>query len=241
MKQPDVVTVQSPGALAEPATRRRFLRALGLGGTIILMPSVFACEDESDITDPNGDGDPVVLRLNNDIGIFNYAFALEQLEAAFYIEVVNRFASAGINDATEQSILRDIRDHEVIHREFFRAALGSSAIPNLQVDFGNALANRQTILETARTFEDLGVSAYNGAGKYLSDARNLLVAGKIVSVEARHAAVIRDVLDSTGRAFAGDDVVNAQGLDVAREPSQVLPLADPFITTQISIGTQPTA
>jgi hypothetical protein len=67
------------------------------------------------------------------------------------------------------------------------------------------------------------VSAYNGAGKYLTSAANLLVAGKIVSVEARHAAAIRDIRDGTnGIKFAGDDVVNVQGLDVKAEPSDVL-------------------
>ncbi|MGH7504920.1 MAG: ferritin-like domain-containing protein [Longimicrobiales bacterium] len=223
-------------------TRRRFLRTLTAGGSVVLLPGVFAaCEDKDDNGMGPGDGDPVVLNLSTDIGIFNYAYALEQLEAAFYTQVVGRFSAAGITNAMEQSILTDIRDHEVIHREFFRAALGSAGIPDLAVDFGAALNSRQSILETARTFEDLGVSAYNGAGKYLADARNLLAAGKIVSVEARHASVIRDILDSTGRDFAGDAVVDAQGLDVVREPEDVLPLADPFITTTISIGTQPSA
>ena len=72
--------------------------------------------------------------------------------------------------------------------------------------------------------------------------QNLLVAGKIVSVEARHAAAIRDILNpNDGRAFAGDDVVDAQGLDVVREPVAVLTAADPFITNTITIGRGPTA
>jgi hypothetical protein len=109
-----------------------------------------------------------------------------------------------------------------------------------------ATANRDSILRTAEQFEDLGVAAYNGAGKYLSDAGNLLIAGKIVSVEARHAAAIRDIrmaLGATGTArFAGDDVVNSMGLDVKLEPSAVLSrvAATNFVTTQISIGTNPT-
>lgn len=244
-KQKDgVVVVHSAEELGSPLTRKKFLQALGLGGTLVFMPAVMACGDDDDNgTGPGGGGgnQTVTLNLNNDIGIINYAYALEQLEAAFYVAVVSRFSAAGITNAAEQSILTDIRDHEVIHREFFKAALGSAAIPALEVNFGNALTTRQSILETARTFEDLGVAAYNGAGKYLADARNLLVAGKIVSVEARHAAVIRDLLDTTGRAFAGDDVVDAQGLDRAMEPRDVLAAADPFITTNVSIGAAPVA
>lgn len=237
--EPRDIIIGSPERLGQAETRRSFVKMLGTGGTIVLLPSLFACDDD-DPVDPGTDN-PAVLNLNSDIGIFNYAFALEQLEAAFYTQVVANFAAAGITDAAERSILTDIRDHEVIHREFLRAALGTAAIPNLEVNFGNALATRQSVLETARTFEDLGVAAYNGAGKYLSDARNLLVAGKIVSVEGRHAAVIRDLLDSTGRAFAGDDVVDENGLDRAFEPAAVLTAADPFIVTDITIGSQPTA
>ncbi|HYC31073.1 MAG TPA: filamin/ABP280 repeat domain-containing protein, partial [Gemmatimonadales bacterium] len=56
-----------------------------------------------------------------DTGILNYAFALEQLEAAFYSAVVAT-PYAGITPE-ETQILTEIRDHEVIHREFLRAAL----------------------------------------------------------------------------------------------------------------------
>jgi hypothetical protein len=236
------LVVGSAAQLGAPDTRRAFLRMLGVGGTLVLLPSVFACDDD-DPTDPgngNGDGDPVVLNLNTDIGIFNYAYALEQLEAAFYTAVVAGFGTSGITDTTERAILTDIRNHEVIHREFFKAALGTAAIPALSVDFGTALATRTSVLQTARTFEDLGVAAYNGAGKYLANPNNLLAAGKIVSVEARHAAVIRDLIDPNPRAFAGDDVVDANGLDRAFEPSAVLTAADPFITTEIELGAVPT-
>jgi hypothetical protein len=38
-------------------------------------------------------------------------------------------------------------------------------------------SNRSSVLATAKAFEDLGVSAYNGAGKLLTDGDNLVVAG----------------------------------------------------------------
>jgi hypothetical protein len=90
------------------------------------------------------------------------------------------------------------------------------------------------VLETARTFEDLGVGAYNGAGKLIENPDYLLAAGKIVSIEARHAAVIRDILNMNSVAFAGADVVDDNGLDVAYEPAEVLPKADPFIVTEVT-------
>jgi hypothetical protein len=175
---------------------------------------------------------------SGDFAVLNYAFALEQLEAAFYTQVVAS-PYRGMN-RYEMEVLTDLRDHEVAHREFFRNALGFNRIPDLQVDFSRVnFASRQSVLTTARTFEDLGVSAYNGAGQLLSNPQFLAAAGTIVSVEARHAAIIRDIINPLSPAFAGNDVVDAAGLDVARLPSQVLPLADPFIVTPVTASQLP--
>lgn len=245
------IVVQRAEDLWRVATRRNFLKALGVGGTIVLMPSVFAaCDGDSDgITTPGGAS--ATLNLTTDTGILNYAFALEQLEAAFYTAVVASAAFGGMT-AEQKEVMTDLRAHEVAHREFLRAALGTAAIGDLALDSANvagAVSSTASILKTAEAFEDLGVSAYNGAGKYLQDANLLLIAGKIVSVEARHAAAIRDLREGLGLGgtaantrFAGDDVVNAQGLDVKLEPSAVLARvgATRIVTTAISIGTQPT-
>ncbi len=164
-----------------------------------------------------------------DFGVLNYAYALEQLEAAFYTQVIATPYS-GMNSA-ERAILTDIRDNEIAHREFFKAALGKKAIPALQVNFTTInFGSRDSVLNTARTFEDTGVSAYNGAGQLLKNPEFLLIAGKIVSVEARHVATIRDLLQPMSAYFSGDDVTDPRtGLDPARLPAQVLPLVAPFI------------
>ena len=175
---------------------------------------------------------------SGDTGVLNYAYALEQREAAFYTAVLAA-PYAGIT-ADETAVLTDIRDHEVIHREFLKAALATRAIPDLAIDFASVdFTSRAAVLEAARSLEDLGVSAYNGAGYLLDDAEFLLAAGKIVSVEARHAAVIRDLIEPLSPNFAGDDVVNASGLDTYRAPNQVLPVAGTYITTGIDASNLP--
>lgn len=237
-EQSGPIVIGDAGQLLQPGTRRRFLQLMGAGGAAVLLPSLFtACADE--ITLP-GQGGAVTLDLSDDVGILNYAYALEQLEAAFYTAVVSGFATNGISVAAERSMLTEIRNHEVIHREALRVVLGDNRIGDLQVDFGTSLASRESILATAETFEDLGVSAYNGAGKYLTSPTNLLVAGKIVSVEARHAAAIRDARDTMGTRFADASVVDAQGLDVVNEPAAVLRAAGPFVVTDVAIGRAPT-
>jgi hypothetical protein len=142
--------------------------------------------------------------------------------------------------AKEKTYLEDIRDHEIAHREFFQNVLGKKAIGRLLFDFSSVdFSSRESVLATAKAFEDLGVAAYNGAGELLENVNYLLIAGKIVSVEARHAAAVRDLI-SYG-SFAGPDVVNAQGLDVVLTPPQVLAIADKYIVTKIIANNLPTS
>jgi hypothetical protein len=204
-----------------------------------LLVTAASCDKDDDNNPPPDQG---VNLGSGDVGILNYAYALEQLEAAFYIQVVATPYS-GIS-ARETEYLTDIRNHEVAHREFFKAAITAAAptqiIPGLEVDFSSInFSSRASVLGTAMVFEDLGVSAYNGAGQLLSTTGNgpvyLGLAGKIVSVEARHAAIIREFLATN--TFA--DTTDAQGLDPARTPAQVLALADPFIKTVINASNLP--
>ena len=224
--------------LARTTGRRTFLQWAGVTVGVVAL----GCSDDNG-PGPNPDGD--VNLGTGDTGVLNYAYALEQLEAAFYTQVVATFYTGA--SAAEQAILTDIRDHEVIHRDFFKAALGSAAIADLTVDFTSInFADRASVLGAAKTFEDLGVSAYNGAGQLLTDAANLLTAGKIVSVEARHAAAIRDLLvpkSSAVGSFAGDDTVDpTTGLEIPeRTPTAVLTAADTYVVTTINASGLPTS
>jgi Ferritin-like domain len=225
-------------SLARSTNRRTFLQWSGVTIGVVAL----GCSDNSD----GGIGPGTGVDLGTgDTGVLNYAYALEQLEAAFYTQVVGSFYVGA--SAEEQTILTDIKNHEVIHRDFLKAALGSAAIDDLQVDFTSIdFTNRASVLGAAKAFEDLGVSAYNGAGQLLTSPDNLVVAGKIVSVEARHAAAIRDLLvprSSASGSFAGDDVVDATtGLEYPeRTPTDVLTAADTYVATTITASGLPTS
>ncbi len=154
-----------------------------------------------------------------DIAVLNFAYALEQLEATFYIKVTSSFYS-GVS-GREPSVLSDLHEHEVAHREFFQRTLEAAGIPALEFDFSAVnFRNRESVLTTARTFEDIGVAAYNGAGQLLRDPNHLLAAGRIVSVEARHAAEIRRLRGEKPWTGAFDEPLGKK---------EVLAMVSPFI------------
>lgn len=221
------IEVSSKGATLD-TSRRNFLKLGGIGLVAAGLTLAGCTDDRFDYQYTN------VFDLGmGDVGVLNYAYALEQLEADFYTKVVNNFYS-GISSA-EKEVLTDLYNHEVIHRDFFKAALSgvtSNVLPTLEFQYPNVNFNdKNSVLATAKALEDTGVAAYNGAGKYIKDANYLVIAGKIVSVEARHASAIRSLISPGTVSFAGDDVIDANGLDVAKEPKDVVTTAGAFIKT----------
>ena len=143
---------------------------------------------------PNfGMAEGMVAELGSgDTGVLNYAYALEQLEAAFCTQVLTSEYADMTDD--ERVILTEIRDHEIAHRDFLKTVLADIAIAGLDVDFSAVdFSSRDAILGTAKVFEDMGVAACNGAGKLITNPDYLAAAGSIMSVEARHAAIVRRI------------------------------------------------
>lgn len=237
MKKKHVVKVIQPKA-TDLNHRRQFLK---LGGMAVIGSGfLLACskedvnvmnENENAAPSPNPllDSGSIFDLGEGDLGVLNYAYALEQLEADFYTKVVNSFY-ANISDE-EMQVFMALYNHEVNHREFLKVAINAAVgentelvLPTLEFDYGDLDFNsREQILNIAKTLEDTGVAAYNGAGRLLANPDYLVIAGKIVSVEARHAAAIRTLINPGSADFAGDDVVSVDnGLDQALDPSVVL-------------------
>ena len=123
--------------------------------------------------------------------ILNYALTLEYLEAAFYEQALAEVP--GLSKEVSD-LATEIGKHEAEHVDALTATiedLGGKPVKAPGVDFGKAFADEAAFLELAQTFEDTGVSAYNGAAPSLESKELLATAGGIVQVEARHAAAIR--------------------------------------------------
>ena len=123
-----------------------------------------------------------------DVAIWNFALTLEYLEAAFYAEAKAKGALTG--EAAQFAGI--VGAHEQAHVAFLKKALGSSAVKTPKFDFGQTTTDPAMFMATSIALEDTGVAAYNGQGPNLTPAGRG-PAAMIVSVEARHAAWIRDI------------------------------------------------
>jgi Ferritin-like domain len=176
----------------EPSlTRMRLLQRAVVGGGVIVAGGVLL------------GGLPEVLPAARskaqDVKILNLVLQLEELEAAFYADAEARGALRG--ELAE--FARVVGEHERAHVAFLRKALGSQADPKPSFDFGNTTANGKRFAATAALLEDTAVAAYNGQAANLTKPV-LKAAATIVSVEARHAAWIRDIVGEPASPQATD-------------------------------------
>jgi hypothetical protein len=241
--QPQEAGLDRP--LYTPIKRRSFFMYAGAtaGATALVLAG---CKKDDFNNMPSASG--TINVGSGDVGVLNYAYALEQLEAGFYTQLRSGSYYMGLSSTNpEKLILDDLYYHEVIHRDFFKTAItaaGATPIPALTPDFSKIdFTSRMSVLGTAKAFEDLGVAAYNGAGQYITNPGYLFIAGKIVSVEARHAAIIRDLV--TEGSFVGNDVVtissasmssvatnnapSGSSLERAMSPAEVVATANTFL------------
>jgi hypothetical protein len=125
---------------------------------------------------------------SSDLDILNYALTLEYLESAFYNEAKTRVKASG--DLTR--LINLLADDENQHVAALTAAIKSAGgKPVAQPKVAFPYKDTAGFLNLAQTFEDTGVSAYNGAAPMITSKEVLGSAGAIVQVEARHAAAIR--------------------------------------------------
>ncbi len=134
-----------------------------------------------------------------DVRILNLTLLLEELEAAFYADAEEK----GVLRGELAEFARIVGDHERAHVAFLRNALGNRAEPRPTFDFGNTTSDPDRFASTAAMLEDTGIAAYNGQAVNLTKPV-LKAAATIVSVEARHAAWIRDIVGEPAAPDATD-------------------------------------
>jgi len=152
-----------------------------------------------------------------DLGILNFALTLEHLESTFYKEAQQKVKLSG----DVKNLAKLIGDDEDQHVAALTKAIeGAGGKPVKSPTFTFPFSDEAGFLKLAQTFEDTGVSAYDGAAPMISSKDVLASAGSIVQVEARHASAIRL---ANGQPPAPD------AFDKALAEAQVLAAVKPFI------------
>jgi rubrerythrin len=162
-------------------------------------------------------GRALAMTESGDVGILNFALTLEYLEAAFYKEAKSRAKASGDLKSLIDLVGRDEEEHVGALTETIKK-LGGKPVAEPKFDF--PYSDTAGFLQLAQTFEDTGVSAYNGAAPQIKAAEVLEAAGSIVQVEARHAAAIR---------LQNGDEPSPVAFDPALPKAKVLKAVEPFI------------
>jgi rubrerythrin len=196
--------IQETADALDPFTRASFLRKAGIGVGAVVGGSALL------------GGLPATASAAvpaSDIAILNFALTLEYLEAEFYAQAVSKGNFSG-----ETRLFADkVAAHEAAHVAFLRKTLGRKAVRKPRFDFQDTVTNVAKFQATATVLEDTGVAAYLGQVGNIRNKTVLKAAGSILSVEARHAAWIREI-----RGRGGAPVPAPAAFEVSKTKRQIL-------------------
>lgn len=154
---------------------------------------------------------------SGDIDILNFALTLEYLESQFYAEAKRRAGASGELKSLIELLAKDEQQHVEALAGTVKK-LGGKPVAKPRFDF--PYSDTAGFLKLAQTFEDTGVSAYNGAAPAIKSKEVLTAAGSIVQVEARHAAAIR---------LQNKEEPSPAAFDQPLDEQQVLKAVEPFL------------
>jgi hypothetical protein len=162
-------------------TRAEALRAAAVGGAAVGAGALLGgwVEPQTSAGRPS---------RSQDARIFSFLLVLEEAQAAFYDTALR----TGTLKGELLQFARVVAPQEHDHVALVRRRLGPQARPAPAFDFREATSSEARFRQAAIDLEEAAAAAYIGQGASLTtDA--LPDAARIVAVEARHAAWIRDL------------------------------------------------
>lgn len=147
--------------------------------------------------------------------ILKFGLLIEQLQAAFYAAALQ----GGRLTGEARQFAEVTGGQEQQHVKFLTGVLGPGAGSSPKFRFGDAATDPSRFIATAVLLEETGMAVYNGQAVNLTPS-TLAAAGRIVSVEARHAA--------WARALAGKDPAPA-AVDTPTTVAQAQQVFRPFL------------
>ncbi|MFC4455591.1 ferritin-like domain-containing protein [Deinococcus sonorensis] len=207
--------------MTEQHSRRAALATLGKLG---LGAAALGLVQPGSLAAPAKDIDPLVLNFALNLEYLEAAFYLAAVGRLKELQAIGGGAEirlpAGLDgsmgmqfkDGNVEAIVKDIAEDELAHVKFLHAALGKAAVVRPVLDLGmafdaagqaasggkikgfNPYANDLFFLHGAFIFEDVGVTAYNGAATLITNPAYLQAAAGILATEAAHSGAIRTLL-----------------------------------------------
>jgi len=210
----------------DPASRKRFLKAVGgagAAGAFGLFLAACGSDDKSSSssttsTTSTADTGETDMFGKGDLGIAGYALTLEYLEADFY----KKAGASGKLKGQVLEVAKQYGEEESEHVKALEAMIkkaGGKLPPKPKTKF--PLDSQKSILELAATVENLGASAYLGQAGRIKDKEILAAALSIHAVEARHAAVLNQAI--------GEEITPDGAFAVPTDAATVLEMVKPFI------------
>jgi hypothetical protein len=136
---------------------------------------------------------------SQDVEILNFFLVLEEVQAAFYDAASQQAGLPG--DLLRFARTVGPQEHE--HVALLRRRLGADARRRPRIDVREATSDATRMRATAIDLEEATAAAYIGQGANLT--RDAMVdAARMVAVEARHAAWIRDLAGTDPAPRAAD-------------------------------------
>ncbi|EYB66897.1 dessication-associated protein [Deinococcus phoenicis] len=225
----------------QPTLDRR--AALGTLGKLGLGAAAFGLAGSSALAVPARDIDVDVLNFALNLEYLEAAFYLAAVGRLNELRAIGGGAEIRVpqgldlmrgmqfKDSNVQAYMRDIAEDEFQHVRFLHAALGKAAAPRPVLDLSaafdaagraasggkirgfNPYANDLFFLHGAFIFEDVGVTAYNGAATLLTNPAYLQAAAGILATEAYHAGAIRTLLFMRRQELAAAGLYVGQVVD----------------------------
>jgi rubrerythrin len=175
----------------DPASRRRFMTAVGAAGAAGFAVVLSACGSKTTKSTEGGSNPNTAAGVGTDqygpgdVGIVRYALTLEYIESAFYAAAI----ASGKLKGKALDLARKFGEQENEHVKTLEAAVGKlGSQPPAKPKTAFPLATQASILAFASELENLGAAAYLGQADRIQSKELLASALAIHSVEGRHAA-----------------------------------------------------